>query len=191
MPRPRKPSAEFKAQAKAFAIAEVAKGRGVRDVASELAELGVPVSHMTVHRWAQAAAPAQGVASKPPVAQAGQHFGVPPPPPPPPDDGAPFDFDASLQRMIREAELEAKAHEAASNPRGAQAAMRRASEMMKVLAQSEKRKPADPDVLTFSRAEIEKAFAEMSGTLETLLERPLLCSACSKELSVRFGRGES
>jgi hypothetical protein len=112
------------------------------------------------------------------------------PPPPAADPEAPFDLEASLQRLLRQAEAEAREHELASNPKGAQAAMRRAADMVKVLAVVNKSKPADPDVLTFSRAEIERAYADMTATLETLCQRPVLCSACSRELSVKFGRGQ-
>lgn len=194
MARPK--GSTYEPEAIAYAVAEVAKGRGTREVAEELAELGVEVSHMTIARWCKA--PPPEVPATPAVSSALTDRlrarqappAEPPPEVPAEDPDAAFDFEASLQRMIREAEREAKAHDLASNPRGAQAAMRRASEMMKVLAQSEKRKPADPDVLTFSRTEIERGFADATDLLERLCARPVLCSACSRELSVKFGRGE-
>jgi hypothetical protein len=214
-------------EAIAYAVEAVRAGRSTREIAAELAELDVHVSHMTVKRWSDAAGkgessarPAQkaGASSKAePVTMPRPPEATPPPSAPPPaqapslaervkagreraaaaappapeaDPNAPFDFEASLQRMIRQAEGEAKAHELASNPRGAQAAMRRAAELMKVLSQSEKRKPTDPDVLTFSKGEIDAAYSAMTGTLEQLMQRPVLCSSCSRDLSVKFGRGQ-
>ncbi len=186
----------------AHAIAEVGKGRSYRDVAAELCELGEPMSHTQVKRICDEAkaqpAPAVAAASAPPPSPAPlrervqkQRQRAAEAAPPPADPDAPFDFEASLQAMIRAAEAEAKVHDAASNPRGAQAAMRRAAELMKVLAQSEKRKPADPDVLQFSKGEIERAFGDVSALLEKYCERPVLCSECTRLLSIKFGRGQT
>jgi hypothetical protein len=199
----------------AYAVEAVRAGRSSREIAAELAELDVHVSHMTVKRWADAAAkgespakPAQAAVPPPPLRQGGGLINdapvpVPPslaerlraraeaaPPPPAVDTDAPFDLEASLQRLLRQAEAEAREHELASNPKGAQAAMRRAADMVKVLAVVNKAKPADPDVLQFSRAEIDRTYADMTTTLETLCLRPVLCSACSRELSIKFGRGQ-
>jgi hypothetical protein len=217
---PPKGHTKYDPEAVAYAVAEVAKGRSYREVAEELVGLGVDVSHMTVKRWSQAkkddggsippadstgasvaagdgewvAEPVKSVARK--IRQrggGGVAKAAPPPPelePPTPADPESFDYEATLLGMLRDAQAEAKAFTAASNPKAAQTAMRRASELMKVLAQSEKRKPADPDVLSFSRKEIEEEWARLEGTLRTLCERPVLCSACSRELSVAFGRGQ-
>jgi len=205
---PRRPK-EYEPGVKEHALEQAARGVSVREIEAELAELGVIVSHMTIQRWVQASKaptappPAKDRQEAPPPApkpkltealqarkdrQAGSAEATPPETPE--DPGAPFDFEGSLQRMIRDAEKEARAHDLASNPRGAQAAMRRASELMKVLAQSEKRKPQDPDVLQFSRAEIDRGFAEVSALLAKLCERPVLCSECSRALSVKFGQGK-
>jgi hypothetical protein len=204
----------------AYAVEAVRAGRSSREIAAELAELDVHVSHMTVKRWADAAAKGESPAR--PAQKAGEVTGqrgasvdpalsaspsAPPPaqapslaerlraraeaaPPPPADPDAPFDLEASRQRLLRQAQAEAREHELASNPKGAQAAMRRAADMVKVLAVVNKAKPADPDVLQFSRAEIDRAYAEMTSTLENLMSRPVLCSACSRELSIKFGRGQ-
>lgn len=210
MARPKGSTKHYEPEAIAFAIESVKGGRSYREVAEELAELGVVVSHMTVKRWCDAAGapPAEAPAAPPEMArlppapsvnpelaarlkaQRERAVETPPPPPPAAADDAPFDFEDSLQAMIREARAEAQQHAQASNPRGQQAAMRRAAELMKVLAQSEKRKPADPDLLVFSKSEIEQAFTEMSDLLAKLCERPTLCSGCSKVLSIKWGRGE-
>lgn len=193
------------------------KGYSYREIEAELTELGVLISHMKVKRLvdeskasASAPHPPAPLASAPEDRQEAPPQAPKPkltealqarkdrqagsaddrPPETPEDPGVPFDFEGSLQRMIRDAEREARQHDQASNPRGAQAAMRRASELMKVLAQSEKRKPADPDVLQFSLAEIDRAYAEISALLAKLCERPVLCSECSRALSVKFGRGK-
>ncbi len=174
-------------EAIAFAVAAVKAGRSYRDVAEELAELGVQCSHMTVKRWCAAAPKAAEAVRQaaPPIENSGAAA-----PAPAATAEEPFDFEASLHAMIRQAEIEARTHDQASNPRGAQAAMRRAAELMKVLSQTEKRKPADPNLLTFSRAEIDKAIADLTVRLEAMCSRGLLCADCSRKLSVRFGRGQ-
>ncbi len=175
--------------AKAYAVAEVAKGRGLRDVAEELVSLGYKCSHMKVQRWCDDAK-AQPAAPPTPDTPA-----LPPPTPPAPlsptvDPDAPFDYLASLHAMVRQADAEAREMALASNPRGQQAAMRRAGELMKLIGQVEKQKPQDPDVLSFSRAEIDRTFAELEALLLQLCSREVLCSECTRKLSVRFGRGQ-
>ncbi len=190
-----------------YALAQCRAGRSFRDVAAELHELGVDVSYGTVRRWVERAdakpeAPPPAPVAAPDTpradpklrqrleAQKARAAAEAPPPEAPSDPAAPFDYEAELHRMIRDAQQEVKEYTQSSNPKAAQAAARRASDLMKVLAQQEKRKPVDPDVLTFSKAEIERAFGEVEGLLAKLCERPVLCASCSRELSVRFGRGQ-
>ena len=187
-------------EAKAFALDAVAAGRSLRDVADELGRLGVEVSHMMVKRWVAASASAKAEAAA--EAAAARPARVVPklaellrarqaaPPEEQPEDDAPWDYEASVQKMIRQAEAEAKSFSEASNARGAQTALRRASELIKLLGQAEKNKPRDPDVLQFSRSEIEAEWSRLEGVLSTLCSRPLLCSDCGRKLAVKFGRGE-
>jgi hypothetical protein len=207
--RPKGSTKHYEPEAVAYAINAVKAGRSYREVAEELAELRVQVSHMTVKRWVERAdapavvppAPAPEAARLPPAPAVNPELAArlkaqreraaeAPPPPPPAEDDAPFDFEASVQQMIREARAEAQQHAQASNPRGQQAALRRAAELMKLLGQSEKRKPADPDLLVFSKTEIEQAFGEMTELLSNLCARPVMCSECSRALSIKFGRGQ-
>lgn len=109
---------------------------------------------------------------------------------PPADPDAPFDLDAELPRMIRAAQREAEELLRASNPRAAQTSQKRASDLLKTLAIAKKNEPKEADLLTFSKQEIENAMAELETLLAQLCERPVLCSACSRELSIKFGRGQ-
>ncbi|HVY27031.1 MAG TPA: hypothetical protein VHB79_10790 [Polyangiaceae bacterium] len=153
-----------------------------------LAARGVVVSYETVRAWAKRA----GVEQPSPVAPALRQRLEARRAAAAAAESAPeaeLDFDGELRGMIAEARQEAREHAQASNPRAAQAALTRATKLMAMLAQSEKRKPANPDVLTFSKAEIDAEFARVSALLAKLCERPVLCSECSRSLSVKFGRG--
>lgn len=70
-----------------YAHDEMAKGRSSREVAAELATLGVPVSHMTVVRWAKAYA--QKKAGAPPEATASSGTPTSPRQAAPPPSSAP------------------------------------------------------------------------------------------------------
>jgi hypothetical protein len=188
MPRPK--GSTYDPQAIAWAVNEVSKGRSYRDVSEELAELKVKASHQTVKRWcAEAAQPKEPTPLATRV-KAQRERAEQPPPEPPVDDGAPFDLEATLQRLMRQAEAEAKSMDQASNARGAQAAARRATEMAKVLAVIDKRKPADPDVLMFSSAEIEREYAALRREIaEKIAAQPLVCSGCGRAMRIKWGQG--
>ena len=198
MPRPK--GSTYEPEAIAHAVDAVRSGRSYREVADDLGELGVTVSHATIKRWCDAAAvkpspvlpehrdtPALKARVK---AQRERAAAPPPPAEPPVDDGAPFDLEATLQRLMRQAEAEAKSMDQASNARGAQAAARRATEMAKVLAVIDKRKPADPDVLAFSSAEIEREYAALRREIaEKIAAQPLVCGHCGRAMRVKWGQG--
>jgi hypothetical protein len=186
MPRPK--GSTYDPQAIAWAVNEVSKGRSYRDVSEELAELKVKASHQTVKRWcAEAAAPKEPT----PLATRvkAQRERAEQPPEPPVDDGTPFDLEATLQRLMRQAEAEAKSMDQASNARGAQAAARRATEMAKVLAVLDKRKPQDPDVMTYTHTDIAAGVEKIGAVVATLLAHGVRCCDCQRVLSAKWGHG--
>jgi hypothetical protein len=178
-------------EAKAYAVAEEAKGRSTREIAAELREMGYKASHMTVSRWCAAAKRANPPGALEALRARQTEAEAAPAPTPPADPDAPFDFEAAARQMLREAFGEAEQHRKASNPRGVQAAMNTAAKALSTLAQVEKRKPQDPDVISFSMAAIEKEWAALSELLAALCARPVLCSDCTRKLSTRYGRGEA
>lgn len=170
-----------------WAVAEVAKGRSYRDVAEELAELKVKASHQTVKRWcAEAAQPKEPTPLAKRVA-AQRERAAEAPAEPAVDE--PFDFEAMLKTMVREAQAEARRHDLASNPKGAQSAMKRASDLMGRLAQIEKQKPVDPDVMTYTRTDIAQAIDRIGSVVSTLLKHDVRCCQCHRELSAKWGQG--
>ncbi|MES1188037.1 MAG: hypothetical protein ABUL60_29740 [Myxococcales bacterium] len=182
--------------AKDTAIAWAQAGKTTREIADDLAALGTKVSHVSVSRWLKAASGPTSPAVDPALAERlrarNAAPAAEPAPTTPADDGADeLDFEAELRGLIDEARSEAKALEQASNPKLAQASQGRVVKLMGMLAQVTKRRPSDPDVLTASHAQIEKAFGELSaGFIELCETRGILCGACNKELSCAFGRGE-
>ncbi len=187
-------------EAQAFARSRAAEGLSTREIAEALGALGTRVSHVTVSRWLKESEPAKGPAPALAPAlvarlekrKAGAAPVAPPAaePPPAPEAEGELDLEAVLTAMLREAQQEAKAHGEASNTRASQAALTRATKLVHVLSQLDKRRPSDPDVFTTSHAQIEKAFAELGSQFGALVEqRGILCQACNRELSCAFGRG--
>jgi hypothetical protein len=138
----------------AWAVNEVSKGRSYRDVSDELAELKVKASHQTVKRWcAEAAQPKEPTPLAKRVAAQRERAEQPPPA----VDPESLDFDSTVKRLLADALAEMEQHRLASNPKGVSAAMNTAAGLLDAMRKSEKEKPSDPDVLQFSRKEIDAA----------------------------------
>jgi hypothetical protein len=72
----------------------------------------------------------------------------------------------------------------------AQKCNRDAAGLVVTLARLEKLHKSDADVLRLSKEDIEAAFEGIMQKATALLERPLLCSACNRQLSVQLaGKG--
>lgn len=208
MPRPAPPP-----ELVSRAVAAVRAGASYRDVADELAREGKAVSHQTIRRWCAAA----GVVGVEPMAGRGPEktdpvpakaevsgpvLAAPSPPPPslaaalaanPPaeaedDRPDPSDLEASIDDMIKRARVEA--HNARANPKAVAQWARQQADLLKVKAQLEKRKPADPDVLQFSRAEIAKALESRAEAVKAMCASGLRCVDCGRELRIKWSRGE-
>jgi hypothetical protein len=57
------------------------------------------------------------------------------------------------------------------------------------IARVEKTTMADSDVLRISLADIAQEESLLRERMATILSRPLMCSACSRALSVEYGTG--
>ncbi len=191
-----------------YAHDEMAKGRSSREVAAELKTLGVPVSHMTVARWAKAHAQkkagAGSDAGREP-SQAKPPEQSPPPPssapklnplaaeiearkaaakPPPPVDTS--DTLGTLRGLLES--FMGEAHRSREgNPRLATTLAKSAADVLDQIRKIEARQAEDENCLRLSRDEIAKAHAAALERFKALCDRPLLCSECGRALAIAWG----
>lgn len=177
-----------------YAHDEMAKGRSSREVAAELATLGVPVSHMTVARWAKqwpaqqarAAEPGPMVAPAPrPNALAADLAARKAATPPPPVINA-SDTLGTLRGMLEGFLLEAHRSKE-GNPRLAATLGKAASDILDQIRKIEARQAEDQSQMRVSREEIAKAHAAMLERAKALCARPLLCADCGRKLAIAWG----
>lgn len=171
---------------KAAVLAALATGRSLRDVAREHG-----VSAPTAMRWRDAAASAKP-ASAPSIAERAARVikGAPAAPPPAPvEDGGDDDEDtlATLKRLLRAATTGAREAKAAGNHTASQRFGRDAAGLAASIARLEHAQQKESDHLRLSRADIAETEAKMREKVKSLLERPLLCAHCSRELSIEWG----
>jgi hypothetical protein len=118
------------------------------------------------------------------------------PPPSPPGDaeefpsGAPDDLLDFARQMMRDSQRLASDARGVGNFAAAQKASRDSAAYLVIIARLQKAKGEDGDVVRVPRA----AIADMMGTIrarvEAILDRPLLCAHCSRELSIEWGTGK-
>jgi hypothetical protein len=117
-------------------------------------------------------------------------------PEPPGLDGEPdseleaLDAITLTRRLLAHTRDMARTAETNGNITIAQKCNRDAAGLVVTLARLEKLHKSDADVLRLSKEDIEAAFEGIMQKATALLERPLLCSACNRQLSVQLaGKG--
>lgn len=143
------------------------QGLSQRDIAAELG-----VSRAAV-RKALAAAPEALAAAAPPAAPAPA-------------------TDASALEQARALLAETRADLEQARSRGETAAVSRLSRtmamLMPVVSRLESRERDEADLVVASHAEIERAMRSVRERAAALLDRPLLCAACGRALSISWGQ---
>ena len=138
---------------------------------------------MAISRWAKAAGVTPGAAAPPPPAASAE----------PSAEAEPIDVSdtlLTLRRMQSDALRIANEARGVGNMGAAQRAVRDAAALGNTIARVERSEQAESDVLRLSRADIELEMQKVLARVQAITARPLLCAACSRALSVRFGRGE-
>lgn len=100
-----------------------------------------------------------------------------------------LDTLASVRRMLRDTLKRAKDSEEVGNYGAAQRAGRDAGQLVTVIARLEKASTLDDDILRISRNEIADTMDRVRARVQAICARPLLCTACSRELSIEWGVG--
>ncbi len=198
-----------------YAHDEMAKGRSSREVAAELATLGVPVSHMTVARWAkqwkarafraEPLPPGGNFSNVLPTTTVGRETGktpaaqtLPKPNPlaaeiearkaatPPAPPVDTSDTLGTLRGLLES--FMGEAHRSREgNPRLATTLAKSAADVLDQIRKIEARQAEDENCLRLSRDEIAKAHAAALERFKALCDRPLLCSDCGRKLAIAWG----
>ena len=116
--------------------------------------------------------------------------------PPPALAMAPLDTpDAPALQVVRELLAQAREQFAratqAGDSNGAQRYARTAAGLTPVLARLERAEQDASDAIVVSRAECERIEESLTERIKGVCNRPLLCSKCSRELSVSWGTGKT
>lgn len=118
--------------------------------------------------------------------RAAQHGKDPVPPlaePPLPDDAP---LHEVTRRMVRQLQRDAAAAAAEGNPRLAAQLSKSAASLMPALAKAEAAAKSD-DEIRFTAEEWRAAEESLRTRVAAHLQRPLLCAACNRRLSIEFG----
>lgn len=189
-------------------------GMSVRDIVREVQAADYPITRATVHRWIKRYGP-EGGKPLPGSAAAPQAAPEPPPkaspkpdvsgiagalaarreePPPPPEptldipeggsEGATLDTLRNLLRIT----LKEVAANRVKNPKLSQQLGRDAAAMANTIARLEKGVGDDADVIRISREEVDATSRKLRERIRVTCDRPLLCSKCSRELSLEWGQ---
>jgi hypothetical protein len=176
----------------AAAVAAVASGRSLRDVADEYG-----VSFVTVSRWvAKHKAQAAKAPKKPKPAAKAAHpwtgitatLAERSEPPPPADEGPEEAEGGTLleqvQGLQRAMLATARESKRVGNMKAAQAALASAGLLANTIARISKTEAEGADVFRVSMAEIKATEESLRARLGTMRGRPLCCAVCSRKLSV-------
>lgn len=185
----------------AWAVGEMAKGRGSREVAKEAEGMGYPVAHMTVVRWAKKAQEGQAAPSKPasatppnPLAQAlaekRERAAAQAAAQPPALEIDATDTLGTLRALAADMLRQASA-EKLSNPKLSATLTRSASDVMNTIARVEKTTAEASDLIRFSRKELHDGAVAALERFKAICERPLHCARCARELSVEWGEAHA
>ncbi len=162
--------------------------------AHELHAVGCPLSEIagtlgvtktTVSRWlkqprAEAPAPAPSIPSH-----------MAPPAPPAPALEVTEDTVGTLRAMLNRTLKRSADAEASGNHTAAQREGRDAAMLMTVLARESGKAAEEGDMTKITRSEVAKIEDSLRERIASICTRPLLCSACSRALSVAWGAGEA
>lgn len=156
----------------------------MRDVAREA---GVTATTITRWRASAAAAPPADVAARARAIVAGA-----PAPEPELEDPAPPEDDGLAYARWQRRQLLRAAATATREARfdDASKARRDAANMSLLIARLERGATQDADVIRVSRADVDQAMAGVRERVAAILERPLLCAACSRALNVEIVGGD-
>lgn len=175
---------------RARALEMFPSGRANTDIAREL---GLPESTVRVWRKAAEAVPHVGPerVRRPMPALAQVAGPAPPPPEPEPDEGVPLDLtdlEGTFARFIMSAEQNATRAARDGNHTAAQRGMRDAANMAMALARLTRERRRGEEQLVITREELEKTERTLRERVRALLERPLVCARCSREIAIGWGR---
>jgi hypothetical protein len=189
MGRTRREMAELRTRAEGL----FGSGRANTDIAREL---GLPESTVRVWRGQAAQAPAL----EPPRVRRPMPALTPmagPPPLPaalpvePEGDPVPLDLadlEGTFERFIRSAESNASAAARDGNHTAAQRGMRDAANMAMALARLTRERRKGEEQLVVTREELEATQRTLRDRVHALLEKPLVCARCSREIAIEWGR---
>lgn len=104
--------------------------------------------------------------------------------PPPPDTAPAIEHARFLVEQARQGLADAQS---VGDGQTAQRQTRNLAALLSVLARLEKVERQDEDIIRISRAEVTEVERSLRGRISAILSRPLLCSHCSRELSVQWG----
>lgn len=99
------------------------------------------------------------------------------------------DITQVVQAMLERTLQRSADAEAGGNHTAAQREGRDAAALVTVLARVKAEGADDPSVLRISRADVLKIEESLRERVAAICNRPLLCSACSRRLSVQWGTG--
>lgn len=163
---------------KAAVIELHAQGGTTREIAR-----AVGVSHMTVARYIRDAD------VKPTIAARAAALAASAPESGAPDDGLPHEPPEMIRRQIAEARKRSAAAERAGDYKSATQNATLEADLTNTLLRAERGKADDADVLRISRREIDETMAQVRARIKSIVDRPLLCEHCSRQLSMDFGTG--
>lgn len=110
-----------------------------------------------------------------------------PPTPPPEAVEVGHDLVGTVRAMLTRTLTRSAAAEGAGNYTAAQRDSRDAAALVTVLARLTRSEAEESEVLRISRSEIADLEHSMRERVAAILNRPLLCAHCSRELSVAWG----
>lgn len=137
----------------------------LRELAAELASVGLPDRAATALEAAVALEAAPVPELEPPEAEIAEG-----------------DTVAALRRLYRELQTTAAKARSVGNMSVAQRALRDAGALFNTIVRAEKMAAAADGSIHFTRAEIEDAKAAFRARVDALLAQPLTCAACGAEL---------
>ena len=167
-------------------------GVSAKQIAKRMSRGGVKISDGTIRNFIREAQDAADAAASADPTDDGDAFaGVPQPPPEPPAVGA-ADGNALEQAraMLLDARRLAEQAKADGNHSAAQRALRDATALATLVAREEKRLGGDAEVYPLSRAELERAYAEVVDRFKALGALPITCAECGAKLRMRAVTGE-
>jgi formiminotetrahydrofolate cyclodeaminase len=168
--------------ARALAVEAVRAGGSLRDVAAAVSNaIGETISHVTIRRWVKEAELRGDV-------EVEAHDSEPPPEE---EQAEAIEGDtlAVTREMMARALRRATNAEKSGNYTAAQRAGRDAADLAKVVARLERLKGEDGDAVHISRGAVAELMSTVRARVEAILERPLLCAHCSRQLSIDWGTG--